>query len=83
MSARPTERLFGDAIPAAPPRWEAHYRTLGGTLQGELALAPFIVSQSPPRSGPRSLHFSGARIAFDGIYGDWPNPHDRRFRTVA
>ncbi|MBY5968430.1 MULTISPECIES: DUF945 family protein [Halomonas] len=65
------ERLFGDAIPAAPPRWEAHYRTLGGTLQGELALAPFIVSQSPPRSGPRSLHFSGARIAFDGIYGDW------------
>ena len=64
-------RLFGDAMPASPPRWEAHYRTLGGTLQGELRLAPFLISQSPSGEAPRSLQFSGGRIAFDGVYGDW------------
>jgi len=64
-------RLFGDSLPSAPPRWEAHYRTLGGTLKGELRLAPFVISQTPPRQSPRLLRFEGGRIAFDGVYGDW------------
>lgn len=63
--------LFGDSLATAPPYWEAHYRTLGGTLNGDLKIAPFVISQSPQNDEPRSLSFSGGRIHFSGIYGDW------------
>lgn len=59
-------RLFGDALPSAPPSWQARYRTLGASLEGHLKLAPFIVSQ-----GRRELDFRGGRITFEGVYGDW------------
>ncbi|PXX99887.1 DUF945 family protein [Halomonas sp. LBP4] len=59
-------RLFGDALPSTPPRWRASYRTLGGTLDGNIQLAPFIA-----RQGERQLDFAGGEIRFDGEYGDW------------
>ncbi|ALM51664.1 DUF945 family protein [Halomonas huangheensis] len=63
--------LFGEALASAPPYWEAHYRTLGGSLSGELKLAPFVISQSPLNDEPRSLSFGGGLVNFSGIYGDW------------
>ena len=59
-------RLFGDALPSTPPRWQASYHTLGGTLDGSIQLAPFIA-----RQGERELDFAGGRIRFDGQHGDW------------
>ncbi|MDR9439003.1 MAG: DUF945 family protein [Halomonas sp.] len=59
-------RLFGDALPSSPPTWQARYRTLGASLEGDLQLAPFIVSQAG-----RELDFRGGRITFGGVYGDW------------
>lgn len=63
--------LFGDSLSSAPPHWEANYRALGGTLKGELKVAPFVISQSPHNDEPRSLRFGGGLIRFSGIYGDW------------
>lgn len=59
-------RLFGDWLPSSPPRWHARYQTLGGTLEGSIQLAPFLISQ-----GPRELDFRGGQISFGGVYGDW------------
>ncbi|MGM0639639.1 MAG: DUF945 family protein, partial [Pseudomonadota bacterium] len=57
-------RLFGDWLPSSPPRWHARYQTLGGTLEGSIQLAPFLVSQ-----GPRELDFQGGQFSFGGVYG--------------
>ncbi|QTF91831.1 DUF945 family protein [Halomonas sp. BM-2019] len=59
-------RLFGDWLPSSPPRWHAHYQTLGGTLEGSIQLAPFLVSQ-----GDRELDFRGGQVSFGGQQGDW------------
>ncbi|MFO8047181.1 MAG: DUF945 family protein [Halomonas sp.] len=59
-------RLFGDWLPSSPPRWHARYQTLGGTLEGSIQLAPFLISQ-----GPRELDFQGGQLSFEGVYGDW------------
>ncbi|ERS87733.1 MULTISPECIES: DUF945 family protein [unclassified Halomonas] len=59
-------RLFGDALPSRSPRWHARYQTLGGTLEGSLGLAPFVV-----RQGERELDFQGGQVTFGGEYGDW------------
>ena len=59
-------RLFGDWLPSSPPRWHARYQTLGGTLEGSIQLAPFLISQ-----GPRELDFRGGQLSFGGQYGDW------------
>lgn len=59
-------RLFGDWLPSSPPRWHARYQTLGGTLEGSIQLAPFLISQ-----GPRELDFRGGQIGFGGQQGDW------------
>ncbi len=69
--ARPTSgprqlRLFGDWLPSSPPSWHARYQTLGGTLEGSIQLAPFLISQ-----GPRELDFRGGQLSFGGQYGDW------------
>ncbi len=58
--------LFGDWLPSSPPRWHARYQTLGGTLEGSIQLAPFLVSQ-----GPRELDFRGGHLALSGQQGDW------------
>lgn len=58
--------LFGDWLPSSPPRWHARYQTLGGTLEGSVQLAPFLVSQ-----GPRELDFRGGVVALKGQQGDW------------
>lgn len=59
-------RLFGDLLPSSPPRWLALYKTLGGTLEGRIQLAPFVVQQ-----GKRELDFTGGNLTFGGQYGDW------------
>lgn len=59
-------RLFGDALPSRAPHWQARYQTLGGTLDGNVRLSPFLVSQ-----GLRELDFQGGKITFGGEYGDW------------
>jgi hypothetical protein len=59
-------RLFGDWLPSSPPRWHARYQTLGGTLEGSIQLAPFLVSQ-----GARELDFRGGQLSFGGQQGDW------------
>src|SRR5690554_3967943 len=43
-------RLFGDWLPSSPPRWHARYQTLGGTLEGSVQLAPFLISRGPGSS---------------------------------
>jgi hypothetical protein len=58
--------LFGDALPSTPPRWQARYHNLTGTLEGSIQLAPFLANQ-----GDRELEFAGGRVDFDGEYGDW------------
>ncbi|WP_253444473.1 DUF945 family protein [Halomonas sp. Y3] len=59
-------RLFGDCLPSSPPRWHARYQTLGGTLEGSVQLAPFLISQ-----GERELDFRGGHLALSGQQGDW------------
>jgi hypothetical protein len=59
-------RLFGDSLPSSPPRWEASYRTLTGTLQGGLQLAPFRITQQE-----RELVLDGGQLHFSGEQGDW------------
>lgn len=59
-------RLFGDCLPSSPPRWHARYQTLGGTLEGSVQLAPFLISQ-----GERELDFRGGQLSFGGQQGDW------------
>ncbi|QEM80856.1 DUF945 family protein [Halomonas binhaiensis] len=63
--------LFSDTLHSASPTWEAHYRSLGGTFNGKLRLASFVISQSPPGEATRELHFRGGNISFNGVYGDW------------
>lgn len=58
--------LFGDWLPSSPPSWHARYQTLGGTLEGSIQLAPFLISQ-----GPRELDFQGGQLSFGGQQGDW------------
>ncbi|QJQ99929.1 DUF945 family protein [Halomonas sp. PGE1] len=58
--------LFGDWLPSSPPSWHARYQTLGGTLEGIIQLAPFLISQ-----GPRELDFRGGQLSFGGQQGDW------------
>jgi len=58
--------LFGDWLPSSPPSWHARYQTLGGTLEGTVQLAPFLISQ-----GPRELDFRGGQLSFGGQQGDW------------
>lgn len=60
------ERLFGGILESTPPRWQARYRTLSGTLEGSIQVAPVII-----RQGEREIDFTGARLAFGGEYGDW------------
>ncbi|MDY7116793.1 DUF945 family protein [Halomonas sp. SSL-5] len=60
------QRLFGDALPSAAPRWHARYQTLGGALKGSVGLAPFLI-----RQGQRELDFQGGQVTFGGEYGDW------------
>ena len=59
-------RLFGDWLPSSPPRWHARYQTLGGTLEGSVQLAPFLISQ-----GERELDFHGGQLSIGGQHGDW------------
>nr|WP_298249741.1 DUF945 family protein [uncultured Halomonas sp.] len=60
------ELLFGDALPSSAPRWHARYQTLSGSLEGSIALAPFLI-----RQGERELDFQGGQASFGGEYGDW------------
>ncbi|WP_027962231.1 DUF945 family protein [Halomonas halodenitrificans] len=60
------ELLFGDALPSSAPRWHARYKTLGGSLEGSIGLAPFLI-----RQGDRELDFQGGQVSFGGEYGDW------------
>ncbi|GHE20627.1 DUF945 family protein [Halomonas urumqiensis] len=64
-------RLFGDVLSSRPPYWHARYHTIGGTLEGNIQLAPFIASQSIADQGQRELDFQGGRLTFGGEYGDW------------
>ncbi len=59
-------RLFGDSLPTSPPLWEASYRTLSGTLEGGLQLAPLRITQQE-----RELVFAGGRLRFSGEQGNW------------
>lgn len=61
-----SQRLFGDSLPAAAPRWQASYRTLSGLLEGGVRLAPFRITQEE-----RELAFGGGQLHFSGVYGDW------------
>ncbi|KAA0012668.1 DUF945 domain-containing protein [Billgrantia pellis] len=58
--------LFGDSLASPPPRWEASYRTLSGTLEGGLELAPLRITQQE-----RELAFDGGRLRFSGERGNW------------
>lgn len=58
--------LFGDWLPSSPPRWHARYQTLGGTLEGSIRLAPFLISQ-----GDSELDFQGGQLSVGGQQGDW------------
>lgn len=60
------EKLFGGILESTPPRWQARYRTLSGTLEGSIQAAPVII-----RQGEREIDFTGGRLAFGGEYGDW------------
>lgn len=37
------ERLFGDHLPVAPPRWNANYASLSGEFDSRFSLAPFTM----------------------------------------
>lgn len=59
-------QLFGDSLGSSPPRWEASYHALSGTLEGGLQLAPLRITQQQ-----RELTFEGGRLRFSGEQGQW------------
>lgn len=59
------ELLFGDLLPASPPRWHGEYQSLSQTFSGRLDMAPFDVSTDVSEGA-----FQGLELHLSGEYGD-------------
>ncbi|APX92442.1 hypothetical protein BWR19_05525 [Halomonas sp. 1513] len=59
------DTLFGERLPASPPRWHGEYQTLSQTFEGRLDMAPFQVSDEQGE-----LDFEGLALRLSGEQGD-------------
>ncbi|PAU76685.1 DUF945 family protein [Halomonas salipaludis] len=59
------DTLFGERLPASPPRWHGEYQTLSQTFEGRLDMAPFQVSDEQGE-----FDFEGLALRLSGEQGD-------------
>ncbi|SDL02005.1 Uncharacterized conserved protein YdgA, DUF945 family [Franzmannia pantelleriensis] len=59
------DTLFGERLPASPPRWHGEYETLSQTFEGRLDMAPFQVSDEQGE-----FDFEGLALRLSGEHGD-------------
>ncbi|MFC3284840.1 DUF945 family protein [Litchfieldella rifensis] len=57
--------LFGERLPATPPRWHANYRTLSNDMTVRVDLAAFRATE-----GERQFDFQGGELVLDGRQDD-------------
>ncbi|MBD3898120.1 DUF945 family protein [Halomonas sp. ML-15] len=59
------DTLFGERLPASPPRWHGEYQTLSQTFEGRLDMAPFEFSDERG-----DVDFAGLALRVSGEHGD-------------
>lgn len=57
--------LFGERLPASPPRWHGEYQTLSQAFDARLDMAPFQVSDAEGE-----FDFEGLELRLSGEHGD-------------